>query len=42
MTRCRWNGVTILQLRNERVINDCNVLRRIQRDLDSAGARLHE
>jgi Na+/H+ antiporter len=32
---------TILQLRNERVIND-HVLRRIQRDLDLAEARLHE
>lgn len=32
---------TILQLRNERVIND-HVLRRIQRDLDLAEARLRE
>ena len=32
---------TILQLRNERVIND-HALRRIQRDLDLAEARLHE
>lgn len=31
---------TILQLRNERVIND-EVLRRIQRDIDLAEARLH-
>jgi Na+/H+ antiporter len=31
---------TILQLRNERVIND-DVLRRIQRDIDLAEARLH-
>jgi CPA1 family monovalent cation:H+ antiporter len=32
---------TILQLRNERAIND-HALRRIQRDLDLAEARLHE
>jgi CPA1 family monovalent cation:H+ antiporter len=37
----RVERATILQLRNERFIND-HALRRIQRDLDLAEARLHE